>query len=213
MTNIVVPMFDYSNLLFRVEPMTPQDVNAIMEIENVAFSAPWSARAYDYELRYNEMAHYFVARLQRQPVAGLSRPPVSMWRRWFDRGNHSTDATDANVVGYAGFWLMVDEAHISTVATHPQWRRRGIGELMLIAMTDAAAAIGARWMTLEVRVSNTGAQALYRKYGFEVTGTRRRYYTDNNEDALIMTTPLVTTIEYQMKLDGLKGALINRLSR
>ena len=79
-------------------------------------------------------------------------------------------------------------------------------------MIDAAAAIGARWMTLEVRVSNTGAQALYRKYGFDVTGTRRHYYSDNNEDALIMTTPLVTTIEYQMKLDGLRGALFSRLS-
>jgi ribosomal-protein-alanine N-acetyltransferase len=204
-------MLDYSNLPYRVEPMVPQDVATIMEIENVSFSAPWSARAYDYELRYNEMAHYFVARLQQQPAVAIPPKPVFSWRRWFERGTRLADA--ANVVGYAGFWLMVDEAHISTVATHPQWRRRGIGELMLIAMIDAAVAIGARWMTLEVRVSNTGAQALYRKFGFDVTGMRRHYYTDNNEDALIMTTPLITTIEYQMKLDGLRGALFSRLSR
>jgi ribosomal-protein-alanine N-acetyltransferase len=204
-------MLDYSNLPYRVEPMVPQDVATIMEIENVSFSAPWSARAYDYELRYNEMAHYFVARLQQQPAEAIPPKPVFSWRRWFERGTRLADA--ANVVGYAGFWLMVDEAHISTIATHPQWRRRGIGELMLIAMIDAAVAIGARWMTLEVRVSNTGAQALYRKFGFDVTGMRRHYYTDNNEDALIMTTPLITTIEYQMKLDGLRGALFSRLSR
>ncbi len=206
-------MLDYSNLPYRVEPMVPQDVATIMEIENVSFSAPWSARAYDYELRYNEMAHYFVARLQQQPAVAIPPKPVFSWRRWFERGTRLADADAANVVGYAGFWLMVDEAHISTIATHPQWRRRGIGELMLIAMIDAAVAIGARWMTLEVRVSNTGAQALYRKFGFDVTGMRRHYYTDNNEDALIMTTPLITTIEYQMKLDGLRGALFSRLSR
>lgn len=206
-------MLDYSNLPYRVEPMTPQDVATIMEIENVSFSAPWSARAYDYELRYNEMAHYFVARLQQQPAVAVPQKPVFSWRRWFERGNRLADVEASNVVGYAGFWLMVDEAHISTIATHPHWRRRGIGALMLIAMIEAAAAIGARWMTLEVRVSNAGAQALYRKFGFDVTGMRRHYYTDNNEDALIMTTPLITTIEYQMKLDGLRGALCNRLSR
>ena len=90
---------------------------------------------------------------------------------------------------------------------------RGIGELLLLALIHNAMAVGARWVTLEVRVSNQIAQELYRKYGFEMTGRRKNYYSDNNEDALIMTTPLVTTIEYQLKLDGLQGALVNRLSR
>lgn len=208
-------MIDYARLPYRIEPMTPRDVAAIMAIENVSFSAPWSARAYDYEVRYNELAHYYVARLQNQAVPSVTPEQIPWWRRWLGQHPPSVGENDgtADVVGYAGFWLMVEEAHISTVATHPQWRRRGIGELLLIALIDAAAAIGARWMTLEVRVSNAGAQALYRKYGFEVTGTRRHYYTDNNEDALIMTTPLITTLEYQMKLDGLSGALFNRLSR
>mgnify|MGYP001605319034 CR=1 FL=1 len=210
-------MIDYSRLPYRVESMTPQDISAIMEIENISFSAPWSARAYDYEVRYNEMAHYYIARVQNQSKVTVTQEQIPLLRRWLGQRNRSAGinvaATDLVVVGYAGFWLMVDEAHISTVATHPQWRQRGIGELMLIAMIDAVTAIGARWMTLEVRVSNAGAQALYQKYGFDVAGTRHHYYSDNNEDALIMTTPLVTTMEYQMKLDGLKGALFSRLSR
>jgi ribosomal-protein-alanine N-acetyltransferase len=126
----------------------------------------------------------------------------------------SAEQTPASpLVGYGGFWLMVDEAHISTIASHADWRRRGIGELLLIAMIDGATQVGARVVTLEVRVSNTDAQALYRKYGFDVTGSRKHYYSDNREDALIMTTPLVTTSEYQLKVQGLKRDLFNRLSR
>lgn len=199
---------DYSNLPYRIEPMTPQDIEAVMNIELVSFSAPWSARAYDYEVRYNEMAHYYVARLQKEV---LSNPGTSsLLRRWFKRQPAQTNSP-LMIVGYGGFWLMVDEAHISTLATHPLWRRRGIGELLLVAMIDRATAIGARWVTLEVRPSNVVAQALYRKYGFEVTGLRKNYYSDNGEDALIMTTPLVTTMEYQRKLQGLKEALFRRL--
>jgi ribosomal-protein-alanine N-acetyltransferase len=115
------------------------------------------------------------------------------------------------IAGYAGFWVMVDEAHISTLATHPAWRRQGVAELLLIAMTEHAAEIGARVMTLEVRVSNTGAQALYRKFGFEVVGRRLQYYSDNREDALIMTTPPVASAEYQRIFQELKTGLLARL--
>jgi len=207
-------MLDYSNLIYRVEPMTPQDVSAVMDIELEAFSAPWSARAYDYELHYNEMAHYYVAR----PTQELVTPTVerqSLLKRLLgrDKSLNVLEATAQPLVGYGGFWLMVDEAHISTIATHHDWRRRGIGELLLIAMIDGANEVSARWVTLEARVSNTGAQALYRKYGFEVTGVRKRYYSDNNEDAVIMTTPLITTIDYQIKFQGLKGALFKRLAK
>ncbi len=201
---------DYSRLPYRIEPMTPQDIEAVMNIELVSFSAPWSARAYDYEVRYNEMAHYYVARLQKE------MPPVnagtSLLRRWFRRPP-AQENTLLMMVGYGGFWLMVDEAHISTLATHPLWRRRGVGELLLLAMIEHATEIGARWITLEVRPSNIGAQALYRKYGFEVTGLRKRYYSDNGEDALIMATPIVTTADYQRKLQELKDALFHRLAQ
>lgn len=201
---------DYSRLPYRIEPMTPQDIEAVMNIELVSFSAPWSARAYDYEVRYNEMAHYYVARLQKE--VPINPGTSSRLRRWFRRQPAQVDAPSL-VVGYGGFWLMVDEAHISTLATHPLWRRRGIGELLLLAMIDNATEIGARWVTLEVRTSNIGAQALYRKYGFEVTGLRKKYYSDNGEDALIMTTPIITTMEYQQKLQILKSTLFNHLAQ
>ena len=217
-------MIDYSSLLFRVEPMTLQDIPPVMEIEEVAFSLPWSARAYDYELRYNEMAYYLVVRQQSKDVQPLHRPPSggqvlnvptehhAWWRRLWTRRQPQL-IPPAPVVGYAGFWVMVDEAHISTVATHPQWLRQGIAQLLLIAMTERAAEIGARVMTLEVRVSNMGAQTLYRKFGFEVVGRRPQYYSDNREDALIMTTPPITSAEYQRVFQERKVVLLTRLSR
>jgi len=211
-------MIDYASLPFRVDPMTLQDIPPIMEIEEVSFSAPWSARAYDYELRYNEMAHYWVARWPGRDLSGrdvqLNVPPGQ--RSWWQRlcaPRQPQPARDAPVVGYAGFWVMVDEAHISTLATHPQWRRQGVAELLLVAMSERAAEIGLCAITLEVRVSNLSAQALYQKYGFQVVGRRPQYYSDNREDALIMTTPLITSGGYQRDFQALKTALLARLSR
>ncbi|MGE5262781.1 MAG: ribosomal protein S18-alanine N-acetyltransferase [Acidobacteriota bacterium] len=195
-----------------------------MEIEHVAFSAPWSARAYDYELHYNEMAHYYVARPQgtvalapermpRENIARSERP--SLFRRLFGK-NHKNSTVQvygpAPVVGYGGLWLMVDEAHISTIASHPDWRRRGIGELLLLAMIDSAAEIGANIVTLEVRVTNVPAQVLYTKYGFEVVGRRKGYYSDNGEDAYIMTTPSITTADFARRMQVLQASLFKRLA-
>jgi ribosomal-protein-alanine N-acetyltransferase len=205
--------------MYRVEPMTSSDLDSVMEIEREAFSAPWSTRAYEYELHYNEMAHYYVARPQDgkgEPIAAPMPTPSSWWHRLLRRDRELTPppvAASPGIVGYGGFWLMVDEAHISTIAAHREWRRRGIGELLLAAMIDRAAEIDARFVTLEVRVSNLNAQALYRKYGFEVTGKRIRYYSDNAEDALIMSTPSITTAEYQHRLQELQSPLYARLSR
>ena len=142
-----------------VEPMTLDDVAAVHEIERLSFSTPWPAHAFEQELRGNRLARYIVAR------AG-------------DR-----------VVGFAGLWLMVDEAHVTTFGVHPDWRRQGIGRQLLLNLAELSSAIGARRMTLEVRVSNEAAQALYRGFGFELAGRRARYYTDDGEDALVMTTP------------------------
>ncbi|HEX7594235.1 MAG TPA: ribosomal protein S18-alanine N-acetyltransferase [Anaerolineae bacterium] len=212
-------MIDYSRLTYHVEPMTSQDLDSVMEIEHEAFSAPWSTRAYEYELHYNEMAHYYVARPHNgkgEPIAAPIPTPSSWWQRLLRRDRELTPppvAASPGIVGYGGFWLMVDEAHISTIAAHRAWRRRGIGELLLAALIDRAAEIDARVVTLEVRVSNLNAQALYRKYGFEVTGKRIRYYSDNGEDALIMSTSSITTAEYQRRLQELQSPLYARLSR
>jgi [ribosomal protein S18]-alanine N-acetyltransferase len=142
-----------------VEPMRLEDVASVHEIERLSFRTPWPAYAFEQELKGNRLAHYVVAR------AG-------------DR-----------VVGFAGIWMMVDEAHITTFSVHPDWRRQQIGRQLLLSLVDLSETIGARRMTLEVRASNESAQQLYRSFGFEVAGRRPRYYTDDGEDALVMTTP------------------------
>ena len=145
-----------------VEPMRLDDVAAVHEIERLSFRTPWPAYAFEQELKGNRLARYVVAR-----------------------------AGDL-VVGFAGLWMMVDEAHITTFSVHPDWRRQAIGRQLLLNLAELSIAIGARRMTLEVRESNTVAQALYRAFGFDVAGRRRAYYTDDGEDALVMTTPELT---------------------
>ena len=208
-----ISMLDYSSLCYLIEPMRVSDLDAVMEIELVSFSAPWSAKSYDYELHYNANAHYFVAREQPK-TPPLPAPTRAWWQRWF-RWNEPSRVSNGNarIVGYAGFWMMLDEAHISTIAAHPEWRRRGIGELLLLAMIRSAQESRANVLTLEVRVSNLEAQALYRKYGFKIVGERKAYYSDNREDALIMTTPRLDTAEYQRSLQARQAALLTRLSR
>jgi len=104
-------------------------------------------------------------------------------------------------------WLMVDEAHITTFAVHPAWRRQKIGERLLLAFLDVAVARQAREATLEVRLSNISARRLYEKYGFRPVGLRPRYYSDDGEDALIMTTEPIREAPYRDRMDRLRAAL------
>jgi [ribosomal protein S18]-alanine N-acetyltransferase len=155
-----------------VDPMRPEDVSAVHEIERLSFSTPWPAYAFEQELKGNRLARYVVAR------AG-------------DR-----------VVGFAGVWLMVDDAHVTTFGVHPDWRRQGIGRQLLLNLVELSGTIGARRMTLEVRVSNVAAQALYRAFGFEIAGRRPHYYTDDGEDALIMSTPDLSDAAMRRLIDA-----------
>jgi ribosomal-protein-alanine N-acetyltransferase len=141
-----------------IRPMAIPDLPAVQLIEHASFSTPWPPQAYRQELETNRLAHYLVAEL------------------------------GGEIVAYGGIWLMVDEAHITTFAVHPQYRRRRIGERLLLAMFDLSLDRHAREATLEVRLSNLPARRLYEKYGFRPVGIRPRYYSDNQEDALIMTT-------------------------
>ena len=152
-------------------PMTVADVPQVLEIDRLSFPLPWSAASYKHELSQNKHAHFFVAL-----ESGQSR-----WEKWLGRWG------ERRVIGFSGYWYILDEAHISTVAVHPRWRGRGIGEELLRAMLARALKQGAVEATLEVRVSNIVAQTLYRKYGFEDVGLRKNYYRDNGEDALLMT--------------------------
>lgn len=144
-----------------IRPMTLGDIPEVAAIDRLSFSLPWSERSYRYELTENPAARLLVAEVSASPRA--------------------------RVIGYVGLWLLVDEAHISTLAVHPTERGRGIGEALLRAAMDVAVRMGAELATLEVRASNRSAQNLYRKHGFEVVGRRPGYYKDNQEDAVLMT--------------------------
>lgn len=201
-------------MYFWVEPMQPADVARVQQIEQQSFSTPWTAATYLRELRTPSHARYIVARASRHRPAA-SAVPTETRRRWLAQWLPFLPAPAAPsvypVVGYAGLWLSLDEAHITTIASAPEVRRRGVGELLLNGLIDLSEELGARFLTLEVRVSNTGAQQLYLKYGFEVRGKRPRYYTDNNEDALIMWTHDIASADYQARLQRLRTALAQRL--
>lgn len=188
--------------------MTVADLGDVLTIERISFPSPWSARAYEYELRYNEMAHYFVARMEVASGNGAHDDRLAWLKRLF---RPAQTETTPQIVGYVGYWLMAGEAHISTIAVNPNYRGRAIGELLLAHSLEDAAQRGSHVATLEVRVSNTSAQQLYLKYGFEKVGLRKAYYSDNNEDAFIMTTPPLNSGGYQTKLERLKTALMMRL--
>jgi ribosomal-protein-alanine N-acetyltransferase len=107
-------------------------------------------------------------------------------------------------------WIVFDEAHITTIGVDPPYRGRGFGELLLLALIDEAVRRGANWMTLEVRVSNTIAQDLYRKYGFAIQGVRRRYYSDNDEDAYVMWSRSLRDPTYLAQVEELRRSLAAR---
>lgn len=109
-----------------------------------------------------------------------------------------------SLVSFIGYWLILDEGHITTVAVDPPFRRRGYAERMLMHLVDHAQVQGAKWLTLEVRASNLGAQALYAKYGFVSLGRRKNYYQDDQEDALIMWTEHLHQADQQARLAALR---------
>ncbi|MBC8264709.1 MAG: ribosomal protein S18-alanine N-acetyltransferase [Anaerolineales bacterium] len=194
---------DFTNLPYIVEPMRLRDIRAVMEIEHSSFPAPWSARAYRREIRDNALSHYFVVRQHR-----MERPELGLLAR--ARRSLGVEIRPP-ILGYSGFWLRAGEAHVSTIAVHPAWRQRGIGELLLVTMLDRATELEADMATLEVRVSNTIAQNLYCKYGFRQVRVQRRYYHDSGEDAMIMSTERLTSANFQSHFQQLKRALQEKL--
>jgi len=199
-----------------VEPMALEDVSEVLEVDRESYTLPWPASAYRREILHNPNARYLVLReiadeATTQPRPVEPRPRPLPFFRWPLRTQEEQPENRGSIVGYAGMWLMVDEAHITTIAVRNRHRGKGLGELLLASLIEGASAAGSGRITLEVRVSNESAQALYRKYGFRQAGTRRRYYSDNNEDAYIMTTGSVLDHEYQALFDSLVDRLGRRL--
>ncbi|MGH2347487.1 MAG: ribosomal protein S18-alanine N-acetyltransferase [Chloroflexota bacterium] len=206
---------------FVVDRMSMADVPEVMAIERDSFTVPWPSDAYQRELNQNLNAHYLVLRHANPEAPTLPLyPPPRPERRGFlnnliplGRSRLPTPAPpdQQTMVGYAGLWLVVDEAHVTTIAVRPQFRGHGLGEWLLIALTEIAMDVNARWLTLEVRVSNTSAQALYRKFGFKPAGVRPKYYSDNREDALIMWTEEIRSATFQERFLALRDDLRARL--
>jgi ribosomal-protein-alanine N-acetyltransferase len=161
--------------------MLLRDIPGVIAIERVSFDANWPATAFEHELGQNRMARYIVLE------------------------------ADNKIVGFAGLWLMVDEAHIVTVGVLPELRRHGYGRALVHGLVTLATNAGMETATLECRVSNHAARALYGLYGFYEVGERRKYYADNGEDAVIMTTEALDSEPYRARLSRLQNALHRRL--
>jgi ribosomal-protein-alanine N-acetyltransferase len=162
----------------RIEPMALTDLPRVREIEHEAFASPWPQDAYRAEIEENQVACYLVAR----------------------------DETGV-VVGFAGMWVIFDEAHVTTIAVDHARRGERIGERLLLALIDRALSRGARWMTLEVRPSNAVALALYRKFGFRDVALRKRYYSDNGEDAIVMWSGNLRDPDAQQRTEAARREL------
>ncbi|MGP4077593.1 ribosomal protein S18-alanine N-acetyltransferase [Halobacillus sp. K22] len=139
-----------------IRKMTLEDIDEVMEVERASFAVPWTEGTFRQEVEDNPYAHYYVIE------------------------------KDDHVVGYCGLWLVIDEAHVTNIAIHPEARGNKFGEQLFKHSCDEAIQHGAIQLSLEVRVSNTAAQHMYRKFGLVPGGIRKRYYTDNGEDALVM---------------------------
>ena len=201
--------------------MEKGDLAQINEIDQEAFPSQWPPPNYRQELQ-NRLAHYLVAIDDTRTAAeargkeAKKQSRLSAWLTPWLKPGYSRDEVPSRytrqcIVGFSGIWLMVDEAHVTNIAVSQQYRRRGIGELLLIATIDLARELKANTMTLEVRASNIAAQNLYSKYGFVQMGIRNGYYLDNRENAIIMSTENITSASFQEHIRQLRESLGKKL--
>lgn len=152
---------------FKLVEMKVEHIPGVLQIERISFPTPWTQQSFTYEITQNNFACYQVVLNEEEEV-----------------------------VAYAGMWLILDEAHITNVAVHPNCRGNKLGRVIMLEMMRQAVMRGAVRMTLEVRPSNYMARKLYEKLGFKERGLRKKYYTDTNEDAIIMWADLVKWPDY-----------------
>lgn len=165
-----------------IRRMRPEDVPGVMEIEAVSFGRHhWVDDSFHAEMN-NPMGRYF-----------------------------SLFTQEGRLAGYCGFWHIIDEAHITTVAIRPEYRGNALGEVLLLQMLEHCYNLSIRWATLEVRTSNYAAQNLYYKYGLQTVGRRPKYYQDNQEDALIMTSTNLLEESSRALYNQNKAHLLKRL--
>jgi ribosomal-protein-alanine N-acetyltransferase len=200
-----------------LRPMQVEDIAQVMEVEQQSFPTMWPATAFKRELERNRLARYLavVERRAEPPRVGPMTPAaahVGLGRflgglRQFLSGDGVLPPPQERrelVVGFVGIWMLADEAHVVTIAVRDSHRRRGVGELLLIAAIETALRERQSVVTLECRVSNAAALRLYAKYGFQRVGLRRCYYSDNREDAYILTADGIGTPSYGRRFRRLR---------
>jgi [ribosomal protein S18]-alanine N-acetyltransferase len=169
-----VPEIDPNLLDVRITTMRRRHLRGVLRIENQVYPRPWSLGLFMSELAMRTGRIYLAARV------------------------------GPTVVGYAGLLFSLEDGHITTIAVDPQWHRAKIGTRLLLHLTRRSIAAGAKNLTLEVRVSNDGAQAMYRQFGFAPAGVRKGYYVETNEDAIVMWAHDVHTPEYAARLAAIE---------
>lgn len=168
---------DEGELAVYLVPLRRRHLRSVLKIESQVYPRPWSLTLFMSELNLRSSRYYVAARV------------------------------GSRLVGYGGIMYSGDEAHVTNIAVDPAWHRRHVGSRLLVNLARAAVRAGARHLTLEVRVSNAPAQAMYAKFGFRTEGVRKNYYTESNEDALIMWVHEIDTPEYQSLLSGIEAAI------
>ena len=203
---------------YNIRTMIESDIVEISEIDKEAFPGESMFRpssSYKAEI-HNPSVHYSVAYTnepEKLRTEKINPRKKSMFKRlWQQRKTESSElqSTDSitkeYMIGFVGLWFMLQEAHITAIATRINYRRQGIGEALLISAIENSISFGAQMITLEVRVSNVIAQSLYLKYGFCIVGKRIRYYSDNNEDAILMSIKTINSTNFESQFRKLKEA-------
>jgi ribosomal-protein-alanine N-acetyltransferase len=201
-----------SDIYYVIRLMQYEDIPQVAQIDREAFPGEWvfrSQSAYKQDLN-NPAVRYIVACNKRDVLEPEEQ--VVQKQPWFKRlfSAERHVKVPENIVGFAGFWMMMKEAHIIAIGVRDGYRRLGIGEGLLIATIELAQILNANVVTLEVRASNETAQGLYKKYGFRVIGRRPRYYSSDGEDAIIMSTDNIGSPSFQASLQDLKKAYAQR---
>ena len=200
---------------YAIRPMQVEDIPQANEIERECFPTQWPPTSYKAEMLASKMTHYFVAadteaapEPAEQRAQGSSSFGRLVGKMLHLRGNKSAPSQTASqrIVGFAGVWIIADEAHLTTIGVREAYRSRGIGELLLMAAISLATVHHAQMLALEVRASNFAAIKLYEKYGFVRVGLRRGYYSEDGEDAVLMSIEKLTSSSFQSRFQQLKQA-------
>jgi ribosomal-protein-alanine N-acetyltransferase len=204
--------------VYVIDEMTQDDIDEVSAVETRSFPSAWPISAYRRELRNRRQSFYVVLRddpdvpvitttprhVPDEEDEGSRIPFLPFLRRG---GPHRR----MPILGFAGMWVLLDEAHVTTIGVDPVQQGKGLGEFLFVTLMDEAIQRGAAWVTLEVRVTNHTAQRLYQKYGFTVQGRRPRYYSDNNEDAFIMWSESMREPGYRERVEELRRKALARL--